>query len=39
MTDARATKALIILDGFGVEVTPSSAVEAAKTPTWDRLLA
>ena len=39
MTDARATKALIILDGFGVEVTPSSAVEAAQTPTWDRLLA
>ena len=39
MTDARATKALIILDGFGVEVTPSSAVEAAHTPTWDRLLA
>lgn len=39
MTDARATKALIILDGFGVEVTPSSAVEAANTPTWDKLLA
>ncbi|MBR9827474.1 MAG: 2,3-bisphosphoglycerate-independent phosphoglycerate mutase [Oceanospirillales bacterium] len=38
MTDARATKALIILDGFGVESTPSSAVDAAHTPTWDRLL-
>ena len=39
MTDARATKVLIILDGFGVESTASSAVEAAHTPTWDRLLA
>lgn len=39
MTDARATKALIILDGFGVESTASSAIEAANTPTWDRLLA
>jgi len=39
MTDVRATKALIILDGFGVESTPSSAVDAANTPTWDRLLA
>ncbi len=39
MTEARATRALIILDGFGVESTPSSAVEAARTPTWDRLLA
>lgn len=39
MTDARATKVLIILDGFGVESTASSAVEVAETPTWDRLLA
>ncbi|MBA4503555.1 2,3-bisphosphoglycerate-independent phosphoglycerate mutase [Marinobacterium marinum] len=38
MTEARATKALIILDGFGVESTPSSAIDAANTPTWDRLL-
>jgi 2,3-bisphosphoglycerate-independent phosphoglycerate mutase len=38
MTEARATKALIILDGFGVESTPSSAIQAANTPTWDRLL-
>lgn len=38
MTDARATKALIILDGFGVESTPSSAIDVAHTPTWDRLL-
>lgn len=39
MTDSRATKALIILDGFGVEETPSSAILAAQTPTWDSLLA
>ncbi|MBR9885823.1 MAG: 2,3-bisphosphoglycerate-independent phosphoglycerate mutase, partial [Oceanospirillales bacterium] len=39
MTDARSTKALIILDGFGIESTPSSAIQAANTPTWDRLLA
>jgi 2,3-bisphosphoglycerate-independent phosphoglycerate mutase len=39
MTDVRATKVLIILDGFGVESTPSSAVDAANSPTWDRLLA
>ena len=39
MTEARATKALIILDGFGVESTASSAVQAANTPTWDALLA
>ena len=39
MTDTRATKALIILDGFGVESTASSAIEAARTPTWDGLLA
>ena len=38
MTEPRATKALIILDGFGVESTPSSAIEAANTPTWDALL-
>lgn len=38
MTDTRSTKALIILDGFGVEATPSSAIQAAHTPTWDALL-
>lgn len=39
MTETRATKALIILDGFGIEATASSAIEAANTPNWDRLLA
>ncbi|RAU16501.1 2,3-bisphosphoglycerate-independent phosphoglycerate mutase [Nitrincola tibetensis] len=39
MSERRATKALIILDGFGIESTPSSAIEAANTPTWDMLLA
>lgn len=39
MTDTRSTKALIILDGFGVESTPSSAIDAANTPVWDSLLA
>lgn len=39
MSDIRSTKALIILDGFGVESTPSSAIEAANTPNWDSLLA
>ncbi|WP_271271421.1 2,3-bisphosphoglycerate-independent phosphoglycerate mutase [Aliamphritea hakodatensis] len=39
MTEQRSTKALIILDGFGVEATESSAVMAANTPTWDRLMA
>jgi len=39
MTDQRSTKALIILDGFGVESTESSAVAAANTPTWDKLMA
>lgn len=39
MTQARSTKALIILDGFGIEATPSSAIQAAQTPTWDKLLA
>ena len=34
----RTTKALIILDGFGIEDTDSSAVAAANTPVWDRLL-
>lgn len=38
MTQAKKTKALIILDGYGVEVTESSAVAAANTPVWDRLL-
>lgn len=39
MTDFRSPKALIILDGFGVEATESSAITAARTPTWDRLMA
>ena len=39
MTDQRAPKALIILDGFGVEQTESSAIATANTPTWDRLMA
>lgn len=39
MTDIRSTKALIILDGFGIESTPSSAIDAAHTPVWDQLLA
>lgn len=39
MSDNRSTKALIILDGFGVESTPSSAIDAANTPNWDALLA
>ncbi len=39
MTVSRIPKALIILDGFGIEHTASSAIEAARTPTWDRLLA
>jgi 2,3-bisphosphoglycerate-independent phosphoglycerate mutase len=39
MSDIRIPKALIILDGFGIESTASSAIEAAHTPTWDALLA
>ena len=39
MTDLRSPKALIILDGFGVEETESSAISAASIPTWDRLMA
>ncbi|WP_151702179.1 2,3-bisphosphoglycerate-independent phosphoglycerate mutase [Nitrincola alkalilacustris] len=39
MKTARATKALLILDGYGVESTASSAIEAAQTPVWDSLLA
>lgn len=39
MTNARAPKALIILDGFGIESSESSAIEAANTPVWDNLLA
>ncbi len=33
------TIALIILDGFGVEVTDSSAITVANTPVWDKLMA
>jgi len=39
MTQTRATKALIILDGYGVESSESSAIQAANTPVWDALLA
>jgi 2,3-bisphosphoglycerate-independent phosphoglycerate mutase len=39
MTDKRNTKALIILDGYGVESSESSAIQAANTPVWDKLLA
>jgi 2,3-bisphosphoglycerate-independent phosphoglycerate mutase len=35
----RTPKALIILDGFGIESTPSSAIDVANTPMWDKLLA
>ncbi|WP_339891831.1 2,3-bisphosphoglycerate-independent phosphoglycerate mutase [Neptuniibacter pectenicola] len=38
MTQKRATKALIILDGYGVESSESSAIQAANTPVWDKLL-
>ena len=38
MTEQRIPKALIILDGFGVESTESSAIEVANTPLWDSLL-
>lgn len=38
MTAKRATKALIILDGYGVETSESSAIQAANTPVWDKLL-
>ncbi|MDF2183060.1 2,3-bisphosphoglycerate-independent phosphoglycerate mutase [Neptuniibacter sp. CAU 1671] len=38
MTAQRAPKALIILDGYGVEQTESSAIAAAYTPVWDSLL-
>ncbi|WP_027857955.1 2,3-bisphosphoglycerate-independent phosphoglycerate mutase [Marinobacterium jannaschii] len=39
MTDTRSPKALIILDGFGVESSESSAIDVANTPVWDALLA
>ncbi len=38
MSNKRTPKALLILDGFGVESTASSAIEVANTPTWDALL-
>lgn len=38
MTAQRIPRALIILDGFGLESTPSSAIDVANTPNWDRLL-
>lgn len=39
MSVLRIPKVLLILDGYGVESTASSAVEAAHTPVWDALLA
>ncbi len=39
MTASRSTAALIILDGFGIEETESSAITVANTPTWDKLMA
>jgi len=39
MTLKRATKALLILDGYGIESSESSAIQAANTPVWDNLLA
>lgn len=39
MTEQRAPNALIILDGFGIETSESSAIEVANTPLWDSLLA
>ena len=39
MTAQRSTKALIILDGYGIESSESSAIQAANTPVWDALLA
>ena len=38
MTGTKVPTALIILDGFGIEVTESSAIVAANTPVWDRLM-
>ncbi|NQZ31685.1 MAG: 2,3-bisphosphoglycerate-independent phosphoglycerate mutase [Oceanospirillaceae bacterium] len=38
MTGKKVTTALIILDGFGVEITESSAITAAHTPVWDALM-
>ena len=38
MDEKRTPRALLILDGYGVEATESSAVAAANTPVWDRLL-
>jgi len=38
MINPKQTKALLILDGYGVEATESSAIAAANTPVWDRLL-
>jgi 2,3-bisphosphoglycerate-independent phosphoglycerate mutase len=35
----KIAKALIILDGFGIEETESSAITAANTPVWDNLMA
>lgn len=39
MTQATTTKALIILDGYGIEPSESSAIKVANTPVWDSLLA
>ncbi|MCJ8339532.1 MAG: 2,3-bisphosphoglycerate-independent phosphoglycerate mutase [Pseudomonadales bacterium] len=39
MTGTSIPTALIILDGFGIEITDSSAIAAANTPIWDKLMA
>lgn len=39
MSEMRIPKVLLILDGYGVESTVSSAVDVANTPVWDALLA
>ena len=39
MTGTSIPTALIILDGFGIEITDSSAIAAANTPVWDKLMA
>ncbi|MFT5708006.1 MAG: 2,3-bisphosphoglycerate-independent phosphoglycerate mutase [Oceanospirillaceae bacterium] len=39
MTGSKTPTALIILDGFGIEETESSAITVANTPVWDKLMA
>lgn len=38
MSEMRIPKVLLILDGYGVESTVSSAIDVARTPIWDALL-